>query len=306
MTGGTARERIARTRNLSRGESQIALWIERNYDSLPFTNAAELAAGAGVSEMTVSRFIRRLGYENFKSFKRAVGEEFRNGGDGDGGSRAHRIAIPKATGRELDDLLQRELEAIVEVYDLAASEQWQAALDVVHKARHVNVTGFQGVKGMAMDFATRLKYTRPGVRFAGGRSGNWSEIFIEEPEHSCLILIEIVPYAHEAVKIADLCLRRDIDLVVITDRYGTWPRKYTPHVLTVDTATKAFLDSTAGLSALLGLFLNSLTARLGKDARRRVREMRDLAAHFDPFSYDPGSNARPILPGNADNEDDST
>lgn len=303
MNDATARERIAEARNLSKGESEVALWVERNYDSLPFANAAELAAGAGVSEMTVGRFVRRLGYPNFKAFKATVSAEYRNDGDGSGNSRAYRVAVPKNTGRELDDLLSRELKAIVEVYELAGTRQWQAALDVVHKARRVNVTGFQGVKGMAMDFATRLKYARPGVRFADGRSGNWSEIFIEEPEHSCLIMVEVIPYAHEAVKIADLCLRRDIPLVIVTDRYSSWSRQYTPHVLTVATATKAFLDSTAGLSALLGLFLNGIAARRGSGTERRMRAMHELTVHFDPFSYNPGSKARPIPP--AEGKDDT-
>ncbi len=303
MTSASARDRIAAASNLSKGESEVALWVTRHFESLPFVNAADLAAGAGVSEMTVSRFVRRLGYENFKSFKAEVSAEYRGDGRTAGKSRALRVAIPKTTGRELDDLLRRELEAIAEVYELAESEQWRAALDVMENARFVNVTGFQGVKGMAMDFATRLKYARPGVRFADGRSGNWSEIFIEEPAKSCLVMIDVVPYAHEAVKIAELCLRRKLPLIIVTDRYSAWPRQYTPHVLTVATDTSAFLDSTAGLAALLGLMLNGITARRGREARKRLRAMRELAQHFDPFSYQPGSKSRPIPP--TDNKEDA-
>lgn len=300
---GPARDRVRDARNLSKAESEVALWVERNFDNLPFETAAGLASGAGVSEMTVSRFVRRLGYANFKAFKAAVNAEFRKGEGDDGSLRSRRIAIPEGTGSELDAQLQLEIDAIVEVYRMASTPQWQAALDVVEDAKQVNITGFQGVKGMAMDFATRLKYVRPGVRFADGRTGNWSELFIEEPETSCVIMVETVPYAHEAVKVAELCLRRDVPLIMVTDQYSAWPRKYTPHVLSVSTSTRAFLDSTAGITALLGLFLNSITARVGNAAQDRLREMRELAAHFDPFSYEPGSQMRPILSG-GDKEDD--
>ena len=292
---GPARDRVRDARNLSKAESAVALWVERNFDTLPFETAAGLATGAGVSEMTVGRFVRRLGYANFKAFKAAVSAEFRKEEGVDGTLRSRRIAIPAGTGSELDAQLQLEIDAIVEVYRMAATPQWQAALDVVEAARQVNITGFQGVKGMAMDFATRLKYVRPGVRFADGRTGNWSELFIEEPETSCVIMVETVPYAHEAVKVAELCLRRDVPLIMVTDQYSAWPRKYTPHVLSVSTATRAFLDSTAGITALLGLFLNGITARVGDAAQDRLTEMRELAAHFDPFSYEPGSQMRPIL-----------
>lgn len=297
-----ARERVTNARNLSKAESEVALWVERNFDNLPFETAADLAVGAGVSEMTVSRFVRRLGYANFKAFKAAVNAEFRKNDNDNGSLQLRRIAIPEGTGSELDAQLQLELDAIVEVYRMAQTPQWAAALDVVQEARHVNVTGFQGVKGAAMDFATRLKYARPGVRFADGRTGNWSELFIEEPETSCVIMVEVVPYAHEAVKVADMCLRRDIPLIMITDQYSAWPRKYTPHVLSVATSTRAFLDSTAGIAALLGLFLSGITARVGAPAQDRLRQMRELAAHFDPFSYEPGSQMRPILPSDRKEE----
>ena len=69
---GAARERVTNARNLSKAESEVALWVERNFDNLPFETAADLASGAGVSEMTVGRFVRRLGYANFKAFKAAV------------------------------------------------------------------------------------------------------------------------------------------------------------------------------------------------------------------------------------------
>ena len=64
---------------------------------------------------------------------------------------------------------------------------------MVERSRRVDVTGFQGSKGLALDFATRLKYARPGIRFVEGTSGNWSEVFDEEPAGSCLILVDTVP-----------------------------------------------------------------------------------------------------------------
>lgn len=284
---GSLRERLAQMQDLSKGESEVALWVDRHYDRLPFANVSDLAEGAGVSDMTVSRFARRLGYKNFKAFKAAAAADYRGTGPGESLKRARRIAVAKGTDSELSDQLQLELDAIIEVYALAATDTWRAAHDVIEAAETVNITGFQGVKGMAMDFATRLKYTRPGIRYADGRSGNWSEIFIERPDRTCVVLIDIVPYAHESVKIADLCRERNIPLIVITDRYSPWPRQYTPHVLSVTTATNAFLDSTAGLSALLGLFINGVTARLGKDVKTRLAEMKKLTAHFDPYTYDP-------------------
>lgn len=290
MSDTPPQERLAACRNLSGAESAVARWLEERLGEAPFLTAADVAQGAGVSEMTVTRFVRRLGYANFKAFKVALGSGLRS----DDRLRQSRVAIPVTTQEQLAAQLKLELDAIVEVYELAGTERWQATLNVIEGAERVNVTGFQGSMGLAMDFATRLKYARPGVRFSNGVSGNWSELFAEATERSCVILVDTVPYAHESIKIAELCLRRDIPLVTVTDRYNPWPRQYTPHALTVSTETKTFLDSTAGLSALLGLLLNGITARAGKAARDRLREMSTLGRHFDAYTFDPGTQARPV------------
>jgi DNA-binding MurR/RpiR family transcriptional regulator len=293
MTAGIL-DRLAACRNLSRAESAVAQWVERNLRDIPLQTAGDIARGAGVSEMTITRFVRHLGYDNYKAFKTALNEELRHAAGETSRLRQLRVAVPDATSDALQERLKLEVEAIIDVYSLAGTPQWEAALDVVCDARRVNITGFQGSKGLAMDFATRLKYARKGVRFAEGISGNWSELFAEDPEHCCVILVDTVPYATAGLRISELCLRRSIPLVLITDRYSAWPRKYTPHALSVSTFTRSFLDSTAGLSALLGLFLNAITARIGKPAEARIAEMRDLALHFQNFSLDPDTQTRPL------------
>jgi len=207
---GTVLERVARASNLSKAESAVAGWLETQLMTVPFDTAGDLAGHAGVSEMSVTRFVRRLGYRNFKAYKAAVNADLRDGAAPRKVLQRARVAIPGTGGDALDEQLQMELDAIVDVYRLARTRQWAAAVEVIHGARHVNICGFQGSQGLAMDFATRLKYARPGVRFATGLSGNWSELFAEEPESSCVVLVDTVPYAEVSLKIAELCLRRGI------------------------------------------------------------------------------------------------
>lgn len=291
---GTVLERVAQASNLSKAESTVARWVETDLMIVPFDTAGELAKYAGVSEMTVTRFVRRLGYKNFKAFKIAINIDLRNERGADSPLRQSRIAIPVTTQGELARQLELEIEAIVEVYRLASTDQWQAALDTATQARHIKVCGFQGSMGLAMDFATRLKYARSGVRFVAGTSGNWSEIFEDDVEDSCVIMVDTVPYAQTSLKIAELCLRRAIPLITVTDRYDPWPRQYTPHALSVSTVTKTFLDSTAGLSALLNLLLNGLTARAGDAANDRVKDMGVLGQHFAAYTFEPGAQSRPL------------
>ena len=291
------RERLASLSELSNAESALATWMERNLPVLPFESAAAVATGAGVSEMSVSRFVRRLGYPDFRSFKAELRAQALRDERPDLDDRLGRFARPASGDAALDEALQREVEAIVEVYAAARTPAWSDALDVIDGADRVSVTGFQGSKGLALDFATRLKWARPGVRFVEGTSGTWSEVFDEDPTRSCLVLVDTALYARSSLDLAAAAGREGLPLVVVTDRFGNWARKLTPHVLSVGTQTGTWWDSSAGLSALLGLMLNDLTVRLGPAAKARLDRLSALGRTFGIFADDTAVTARPARDG---------
>jgi hypothetical protein len=55
---------------------------------------------------------------------------------------------------------------------------------------------------VALDFATRLKYARGGVRFVEGSAGAYSEVLDAEPAEACLVLVDIVAFARKGVLLA--------------------------------------------------------------------------------------------------------
>src|SRR3546814_7498586 len=53
----------------STADRAIASYILAHYPTLAFETAMTLAAKVGVSEITIGRFTRKLGYRNFKTMK---------------------------------------------------------------------------------------------------------------------------------------------------------------------------------------------------------------------------------------------
>ena len=56
--------------SFSRSNKKIAKYILKNYDLIPLRNLNELKEEIGVSEATISRFSKILGYKNFNSFQK--------------------------------------------------------------------------------------------------------------------------------------------------------------------------------------------------------------------------------------------
>lgn len=67
---GTVRERLAAALNQgSRSNRAIATYMITSLNELPFETASSMAEKVGVSELTVGRFCRSLGYQHFKDLK---------------------------------------------------------------------------------------------------------------------------------------------------------------------------------------------------------------------------------------------
>ena len=67
--------RLLAVDRLTGHERKLAGWFENSYPHIAFANLEEISAANEVSKATVTRFVRRLGYEDFRAFSRALKEE---------------------------------------------------------------------------------------------------------------------------------------------------------------------------------------------------------------------------------------
>lgn len=260
----------------------VGAYLRDNLAHLPFETGASLAAKTGVSEMTVIRFLRGLGYRSLKELKDDLRATYRDA------ERSVEDALERFRVRhdgfgELRASLELEIRAVIKAYELAASERWQAIIELLAKRRHVYVVGFQATKGVALDFASRLKYARAGVRFAEGATGVYSEVLEADPRESCLVLIDSVAYARKGILLARRARALGLPLVIVTDRFSNRAFAFTDLVLQGHTYVRTFWDSTASLSVILNLLINAVAVRLGRKAEDRFELMRELGDYFQEF-----------------------
>jgi DNA-binding MurR/RpiR family transcriptional regulator len=72
---------------------------------------------------------------------------------------------------------------------------------------------------------------------------------------------------------------------VITDKYSHWALEYTENVLAGYTHIQTFWDSTASLSIILNLLINSVASTLGELSEERFNQLRDLGIYFEEFTH---------------------
>ncbi len=266
----------------SRSSRMIASYLRDNWHNLPYETGASIAAATGISEMTVIRFIRQIGFSNLKEFKDAL-KPAENATLGAVQDVLSRFQIQPLTTKTLEDSLELELEAITEAYKLTALPRWNLCTELLVKNHRVSVIGFQASMGLALDFSTRLQYVRPNVHYIQDHSGVFPEIFDHGKDDHCLVIVDTYAYSRKAILLAEKARELEIPMIIVTDRFTNWAYDYTDLVLQGSTYVKEFWDSPASLSVILNLLIGSVANSLGEAALARSEMLKDLGCHFDEF-----------------------
>jgi len=272
----------AREGNLTPSERAIAAWMRDNLDMLHFNTGAQIAAASGVSEMTLIRFLRSLGYANLRDLK----EQFRPAPSADAtilDDVAVRFSERSTDVGTLAKSLESELMAVRRAYEMATTPGWERIVTRLADTPLIHVVGFQATQGVAMDFASRLKYVRSGVRFAVGSAGVFAEVLESDPATSLIFMVDTAAYARKGVLLARKAVEFGIPLVIMTDRYSHWAREFTDDVLEMNTYVNTVWDSAASLAVAANLLIHFTADRLGAASRKRFDEMIALGDHFQEF-----------------------
>ena len=265
---------------LSNSEAQVAQFMALNVIDLSFETGASLADKVGVSEVTVSRLLRRLGYEGMRGLKRELQLE-----------QAARALSDKAAPSETNAyaaVMEMELKALNGVFQQCSGPDWERLVETIAAAERVYVSGFQTVRGLAEDCARRLSLARSGVSFLSAHDGmlaEWLRSAEDEApgEDDCLLLVDVVPYASEAPILAEFCKDSGRSIVVVTDEFCYWAKDFTDLVIYVHSRSGLFLESTVGLTAALNVIVHAVANRDPERTQARLDHWKAMARKLNVF-----------------------
>ena len=270
----------------SRADRALASYMLAELATLPFETAATVAAKVMVSEPTVGRFCRGIGYSGFKDLKAHLRAEL---GDGPWliGDRLRDLKARHRAGEDqLAGGLELEMAALVAVYELAQSHAWATVVRRLATADAVFAAGFQTERGMAQVFVNQLQYVRDGVQLLDLADGNFAPLLAREPDGTALVLFEARRYSRLARDLATEAKAAGIPVTLVTDPYCDWAHEVAAEVFVVPTQFNLFWDSTAQMASLANLLVNGVFMELGprvEDRMNRVAELYDrFTGHVGP------------------------
>ncbi|QPC93560.1 MurR/RpiR family transcriptional regulator [Mesorhizobium sp. INR15] len=280
MSNGTARQRLTDSLQGGAGAGRaIAAYMLANLNELPFETAVTVAEKVGVSELTVGRFCRSIGYQHFKDLKADLKADI---GDtpwliGD------RLREFQVRSRENDvgpsKSLELELATIVRVYELAQTPAMKAVIKRLAAAERVFIGGFQSERGIAATMAHLLQYVRDGVHLVDHSSGSFGEVLLGS-RNAALVLFDARRYSRQAPILARRARDAGLPVTLVTDLFCDWGHECASEVFALPSEINLFWDTNTPMLSLVHLMLNGIIGELGPDVESRLDRMSELYGDF--------------------------
>jgi DNA-binding MurR/RpiR family transcriptional regulator len=136
------RHRIeSRYGDLTKREQRIASFLLSNHEQATFLNGSEIAKHVNVSEATVVRFAKSVGYKNFPELRRALQEIFRVKVTPAARLQRKLTDLKSGKGDILHQVVDMELQYLAEVPRSISTTDFEHAVKIILKGKRLFIFG---------------------------------------------------------------------------------------------------------------------------------------------------------------------
>jgi DNA-binding MurR/RpiR family transcriptional regulator len=147
--------------DLTKSQQSIANYLLANYDEAAFLSAADLAQQLDVSEATVVRFAKAIGYDGFPEMRRHLQELFRVKATPASRLQRKLADLSSSPGHVLSKVIDMEMQYLTEALHSISPADFDCAVEIVLGAQRVFVRG-GGPSAILADML-ELRLRRQGV-----------------------------------------------------------------------------------------------------------------------------------------------
>ncbi len=268
---------------LTKGQEKIAHYFLRNQRRIGSLSSMEAAKEIGVSDASIIRFARAIGYEGFADMK----EDFyaalvENAYANLSLEERMRQSQAEHSGRDV----QQEFLSVMEANLLGTMRdndpaQFDQAEEYLLGAKRRYIIGLRGCRGVASQFSRLLSFMLPGVRCIIDSECVSINALQDAEENDVVLMFVFARYYKIDIDYLELAKKRGVKVCLVTDEVYSPLTAYADVILQAEKDHMSFFNSCIG-ALTIGEYL---LTRLGQKVEFKERmEMRDELTQYQRLS----------------------
>ncbi len=264
--------------NLTRTQETIGNYILDNSDEACFMTSTEIALKLGVSESSVIRFCRSLGFSGFMDFQKAMRKDYQDKILRISSSvtvPAQRIAKSFKMANTSDYVhshLQNTAKNMEEIFIQNTFDTFEQAADCIISSKHKYIAASRANTCLADYFLIYLKHMLPNVELANSTACSPIDHICNITQDDCLILFSFPRYSSVDKLTAEMAADAGAKIIVITDKPSSLFAQYATILFTVPVDSNTFFNSLVAPQFLTETLLDTISHRV-KGIEKRLKKI---------------------------------
>jgi DNA-binding MurR/RpiR family transcriptional regulator len=270
-------------------ERQLAGFLLSNPKEAIFMSARELARKNDVSLSTVVRFVRQLGYSNYREFSRDMREQIDIRM-----TLPDRVEVQKA-GSNLRDRIEREISDEIDNLKILKNDldlEFLGKLsERIWQAPQICVVGARMSLSMSTYFSWALSRIRSQITSLDGGNRNSLDWIALSPKDTLVIILTVMRYPNDLFRLARFVHEQGRDLLVIADSRNCPLFQFADHCLSVPCRHFPIVGSPSALGCILNCIVYAMIFSHSEEVREHQNALEQLYRESEIF-FDPGARSR--------------
>ncbi|ASG30456.1 MurR/RpiR family transcriptional regulator [Fusobacterium animalis] len=264
-------EKLKNTR-LTKKEKRIAEFFLDEEQRVFLMNVADIAKTIDVSDTSVIRFIKSLGFENFTDFKNSGQEDIKSRLDKTNDFIKNLDIIKENSIEQL--YIHKINEEVNKIFNSNSQKQIKKISNLIMKAKNKYIVGFKSTAGIANFFGVRLGFMLENVStFNIDDSVVVNSIFNIKQE-DILIIFDYPMYSKAAVVLAKIARENKAKILLFTDSDNAPLAEYSDILYKVKLNGISVFNSLISTQILIEYLLTYISQFIEEKAKIRFSKIR--------------------------------
>ncbi len=276
-------QRLALVHDATPSEKKLLDFFAEGYPQIAFANIAEISARNGVSKATVTRFVRRLGYENFHVFIRSLRHEVALNFDSPKERHAHET-LPLTPARHLKGCFDSGVIDLQRTLDKIDEATFAGVLALLaDQDRPLYLMSVASGQAILQYFYTLMKYSRKNLHLLTGDTSTLAHEIVDIDKNAMLFALAIDRHPMATLTVLKYFHQQGCQTILLTNRHSSPLLQYAHHALFVHTEGQRTFKSRCSALVMLEAILSGITEQHQEAFDRRYEVMDSLTRKLNVF-----------------------
>lgn len=269
---------------LTKKGKKLADYVLTTPDKAVFMTTRELAAHVEVSEATVVRFVRQLGYPSYGTFIKALRELIDTELTLTERSRIDSSPV-RSDDAELERITNQDIENIKSLSKSIDIKEVKRVRKILKDAESVNVIGSRLSYSSAFYLGWSMAKVRENVRIYKGSDKTTMDSLLFSSKKSVNIIVATSRYPNDLIQLGKFINRRKFPMILLTDSQACPLAPMSDYVLVAPLQSIPFLGNPASMISLITYLVHSLAVDMGEKLKIHQEKLEQAYLENDILFY---------------------